>query len=119
MAGGIWMTRNNVIFCSLILALSLGPDVIAAQSDREPTADSQKNNKTDVSTTAKIRRALMHDKSLSTAAHNITIITQNGNVTLRGKVKSEDERQRVLGIAHEIAGDGSVTDALVAPVANQ
>jgi hyperosmotically inducible protein len=36
-----------------------------------PTADQQKNTRSDVEMTRQIRRALMADKSLSTYAHNI------------------------------------------------
>lgn len=51
--------------------------------------------RSDLDTTAAIRRAIVADKSLSTAAHNIKIFTENGIVTLRGAVNSEAERQSV------------------------
>src|SRR6185295_1225435 len=60
--------------------------------DRKPTAvtaDQQKNNKTDLETTRQIRKALVADKSLSTYAHNVKVVTQNGKVTLKGPVRSE------------------------------
>ena len=113
------MARNILPFCSLIAALSAGPSIIIAQTDQAPTADNQKNNKADVDTTARIRKALTHDKSLSTSAHNIKIVTQNGSVTLRGKVNSEDERQRVLAKAREVAGDANINDALIVAPTNQ
>ena len=43
----------------------------------------------------KIRKAVMDDKSLSTYAHNVKIIAQNGKVTLKGPVRSEDEKKMV------------------------
>jgi hypothetical protein len=67
-----------------MLALSSAPDPAIWQSDSVPTAGDQKNNKTDVALTAQIRRALMDDRGLSIAAHNVRIITRNGEVTLRG-----------------------------------
>jgi len=57
------------------------------------TADQQKNNLTDRELTQKIRKAVIADKSLSTYAHNVKIISQNGSVTLKGPVKSEDEKK--------------------------
>jgi osmotically-inducible protein OsmY len=63
--------------------------------------------------TQQIRRAVMQDKSLSTEAHNVKIITQNGTVTLRGEVKSEDEKRAIKQHAAEVAGDaGKVNDEL-------
>src|ERR1700730_9398748 len=56
----------------------------------EVTADQQKSNATDRELTRKIRRSIMEDKSLSTYAHNIKLISQNGAVTLKGPVKSDD-----------------------------
>jgi hyperosmotically inducible protein len=113
------MARNILPFCSLIVALSAGPAVIIAQTDQPPTADNQKNNRTDMDTTARIRKAITHDKSLSTSAHNIKIITQNGSVTLRGKVDSEDEKQRVVAKAREAAGEANINDALIVASAKQ
>ena len=42
--------------------------------------------------TRKIRRAVVKDSSLSMMAHNVKIISSNGNVTLRGPVKTEQEK---------------------------
>src|SRR5712691_4981551 len=50
------------------------------------TPGDQSNNKADLNLTQQIRKALMADKSLSTNAKNIKIITNNGAVTLRGPV---------------------------------
>lgn len=89
------------------------------QRDRnanEPTADQQKENTNDRQLTAQIRRAIVKDKSLSTTAHNVKIISQNGAVTLKGPVKSEEEKQTIESKATEIAGSGKVDNELqVAP----
>ncbi len=85
------------------------------QRDRninEPTADQQKNNRSDRDITQQIRKALMTDKSLSTYAHNVKIITQNGQVTLKGPVRSADEKQAVEAKATEVAGENKVTSEL-------
>jgi len=87
--------------------------------DREKgavTADQQKENATDRSLTQKIRSALMSDKSLSTYAHNVKVISQGGNVTLKGPVRSSEEKQSVEAKAVEIAGAGHVSNQMsVAP----
>src|SRR5437660_10821101 len=65
------------------------------------TADQQKENPADRDLTQRIRRALMQDKTLSTYAHNVKVVTQSGHVTLKGPVRSEDERKRVEAKAVE------------------
>ena len=67
----------------------------------------QNENKADVKTTADIRKAVV-DGKMSTDAQNVKIITQDGKVTLRGPVKSEDEKWQIEEIARRIAGDGNV-----------
>jgi hyperosmotically inducible periplasmic protein len=82
------------------------------QNANEPTADQQKDNRSDRDITQQIRKAIVKDKSLSTYAHNVKIITQNGQVTLKGPVRSDDEKQAVEAKASEIAGEGKVTSEL-------
>jgi osmotically-inducible protein OsmY len=62
--------------------------------------------------TQQIRKAIANDKSLSTYAHNVKVITQNGTVTLKGPVKSEEEKKAVEAKAAEIAGEQKVTSQL-------
>jgi osmotically-inducible protein OsmY len=76
------------------------------------TADQQKSNPDDRQLTQKIRKAVVADKSLSTYAHNVKIISQDGAVTLKGPVRSEEEKKAVLAKAEEVAGRGKVTDEL-------
>ena len=85
------------------------------QRDRDasqPTADQQKDNRSDRDITQQVRRAIEKDKSLSTYAHNVKIITQNGQVTLKGPVRSEEEKRAVEAKAAEVAGDSKVTSEL-------
>ena len=80
------------------------------------TADQQKENATDRDVTQKIRRALMEDKSLSSYAHNVKVITQGGQVTLKGPVRSDEEKQTIEAKAVAVAGAGHVTNQMsVAP----
>jgi osmotically-inducible protein OsmY len=78
----------------------------------EPTADQQKENRPDRDITRDIRRSIVRDKSLSTYAHNVKIISQNGMVTLKGPVRSEDEKAAIEAKAAEIAGKDKVTNQL-------
>lgn len=80
------------------------------------TADQQKESEGDREITAGIRKALMDNKELSTYAHNVKIITRNGIVTLKGPVRSQDEKKVVESQAAQIAGADKVKSALsVAP----
>ncbi len=64
----------------------------------------QNTSAADRNLTAKIRKALMADKSLSTSAHNVKIITQKGMVTLKGSVRSADEENSIVAKAADAAG---------------
>ena len=46
----------------------------------------------------------MADKSLSTYAHNVKIIAKDGSVTLKGPVRSEQEKQTIASKAESIVG---------------
>src|ERR1700736_6638850 len=67
----------------------------ANQNTEAPTADQQKMNPADRDLTKKIRMALHDDQTLSTYAHNIKIISQDGKVTLRGPVRSAEEKAAI------------------------
>jgi len=54
----------------------------------------------------------MADGSLSFTAKNVKIITQNGKVTLRGPVNSQEERNAIEAAARKIAGSGQVDNQL-------
>jgi osmotically-inducible protein OsmY len=85
------------------------------QRDRRPeqaTADQQKNNRADLEITQQIRKALTADKSLSTYAHNVKVITQGGKVTLKGPVRSADEKKAVELKAAEVAGAENITNQI-------
>jgi osmotically-inducible protein OsmY len=68
------------------------------------TADQQKENQSDRELARQIRRAIVQDKSLSTYAHNVKIVAQEGTVTLKGPVKSEEEKAAIEKKAAEVAG---------------
>ena len=86
------------------------------KNQTDPSADQQKMNPADRAVAQKIRKAIHEDKTLSTYAHNIKIITQDGKVTLRGPVRSEDEKSNLQAKAAEVAGQDNVTNQLeIAP----
>lgn len=103
--------RVSVVAVSLTGSLPLM--FAAGQGQTAPTADSQKNNEGDRKMTADIRKAVVGDNSLSTMGHNVKIITRNGQVTLRGHVKSDDEKQNIEAKAEQVAGKGNVHSMIV------
>ena len=85
----------------------------AAQSQSATSGAAQQSDQSgDLAITRNIRRAVIKDKSLSVDAHNVTIITKAGKVTLKGKVKSDAEKQTVESAATNVAGPGNVSDEL-------
>ena len=77
------------------------------ERDRNPdeaTADRQKMNAGDRKLTAQIRKSVIADKALSTYAHNVKIISQDGTVTLKGPVRSDDEVKSIMAKAVEVVG---------------
>ncbi|MFZ0318429.1 MAG: BON domain-containing protein [Candidatus Sulfotelmatobacter sp.] len=82
------------------------------RSANEPTADQQKMAQSDRDITQQIRKSIMSDKSLSTYGHNVKVITQNGMVTLKGPVRSEEEKKAVEDKAAQVAGTDKVTNEI-------
>ncbi len=82
------------------------------RSSETKTSFDQSNTKEDTQVTAAIRRAIMHEDSLSMTAKNVKIITENGVVTLRGPVKSETEKTKIAELAKASAGQAKVENQL-------
>ena len=83
--------------------------------DRDPnamTAGEQSTAKSDVELTREIRQAVVKDDSLSMLAHNVKIVAANGAVTLRGPVKTEQEKVAIASKAQAIAGPNKVDNQL-------
>jgi hyperosmotically inducible periplasmic protein len=80
------------------------------------TADQQKENKSDRQIAADIRRSITADKSLSSYARNVKIIARNGQVTLKGPVRTGEEKDAVAQKAAAVVGMDHVTNQVeVAP----
>lgn len=105
----------GVLICSTAVWAQNGSaaaDNSAQNKHHETTADQQHTGASDREITRKIRRALVHDKSLSMYGHNVKIVTLNGAVTLKGPVHSDEEKQTIETKAAEVAGKDQVTDEL-------
>jgi hyperosmotically inducible periplasmic protein len=76
------------------------------------TSGDQSNSSADLKITQAIRQALVKDGELSMTAKNIKVITENGQVTLRGPVKNVREKARVDQLAKSAAGGANVVDQL-------
>ena len=77
------------------------------------TSGDQGNTEADRELTRKVRRALTSNDQLSMTAKNIKIIATDGKVTLRGPVKTAEEREQVAALAQQaLAGGGLVENQL-------
>jgi hyperosmotically inducible protein len=113
---------GSLVFCASLMAMPVpryqypqqtAPDNTKKNKDQpNPTADQQKSNASDRAITQKIRKAVHDDASLSTYGHNIKIITQDGKVTLRGPVRSEEEKNNLQAKAVAVARAENVTNQL-------
>jgi osmotically-inducible protein OsmY len=88
------------------------PDNTAANKQQATTADQQKETPADRELAQKIRKSIVDDKSLSTYGHNVKVIVRNGIVSLKGPVKSEDEKKSIGAKAAEVAGADKVQNEL-------
>ena len=72
----------------------------------------QGTSASDMAITQAMRKAVVADKSLSTNAHNIKIVTKDGNLTLRGPVASEAERLAIVEKTKGLTGVNMVHNQL-------
>jgi hyperosmotically inducible protein len=94
-----------------------GPDnTKKSKHQASPTADQQQMTPADRALTQKIRKAIHRDKGLSRYGRNIKIFMQDGKVTLRGLVQSEQEKDNLQAKAAVAGGEENVINQLeVAP----
>jgi osmotically-inducible protein OsmY len=117
--------KRNLIILSCLGAISLA--VMAAddksqadntainerdRSHQTKTSGDQSNSAADLKITQAIRSALIKDGELSATAKNIKVITANGQVTLRGPVKSAKEKAKIDQLARSAAGGAQLVDQL-------
>lgn len=82
------------------------------RNDKTVTPQKQKSNRSDTKITAAIRKGIVNNKTLSTDAHNVKIITRKGAVTLRGPVENVAEKNEVQSIAEKTKGVTRVDNQL-------
>jgi hyperosmotically inducible periplasmic protein len=82
------------------------------RSGQTKTSGDQSNSPADLKTTSAIRRALMKDGGLSMTAKNIKIITADGLVTLRGPVKTAEEKTKIDQLATSAAPGAKIDNQL-------
>jgi len=116
-----------VLFVSALFFVTIPGACLAQQADntkinerdRSPnalTAGQQSETKEDREMTQNIRKAIIDDKSLSTNARNVKVITVGGMVTLKGPVGSEEEKRTIEAIAGRVAGKDKITSEIgIAP----
>jgi len=112
LSGAMIMTLAGASLSPMLFAQEKAVSTDRNSKANGPTADNQKNDKEDLQMVKKIRQAIVQDKSLSTAAHNVKVVVVHGQVTLRGPVRSDAEKQSVEAKAAEVAGAGKVTNEL-------
>jgi len=104
------ITRGNL---GLRTALAASTEEKSKGSEKTPpTASDQSENEADRKITQQIRQAVTKDDSLSTSAHNVKIITQDGKVTLRGTVKNDTEKKKIGEMAKKPSGVKNVENLL-------
>jgi hyperosmotically inducible periplasmic protein len=112
---------SNVVGCSKEgtdekVAQTPAPDNSAKnvrdRDDQTKTAGDQSENEADRTISQNIRKSLTSDDSLSTNAKNVKVITVDGKVTLRGPVKSDQEKAAIAAKAQQVAGVKNVDNQL-------
>lgn len=82
------------------------------RSGQTQTSGDQSNSPADLKITQNIRSALMKNDDLSMTAKNIKVITANGQVTLRGPVKTAQEKTKISQVARSAGGGAQIVDQL-------
>jgi hyperosmotically inducible periplasmic protein len=76
------------------------------------TPGDQGGSEADRTVTQQVRQGVVADDALSTTATNVKIITVDGVVTLRGPVKTAQEKATIAAIAQKVSGVKRVDNQL-------
>lgn len=82
------------------------------EQHKEMNSQDQGGSKADIQLTQKIRQEVVKIDSFSTDAKNVKIISLNGKVTLKGSVKSAEEKSKIEQIAMKIASKNKVSSEI-------
>jgi osmotically-inducible protein OsmY len=77
-----------------------------------PNATDTSNDKMDVDLQSRIRKAIVDDSTLSTAAKNVVVVVKSGAVTIRGTVPTVEEKSRIATLATGVAGVTNVDNQI-------
>ncbi len=89
-------------------AVGTSPQLFAAPPQEAPKADKS----ADSEMAAKVREALKQNQLPSAASSRIDVMVKDGNVTLSGTVKTQQESDQAQQVASGIAGNGKVTNSI-------
>ena len=89
-----------------------GNNKSAMNRDTGTTASDQPENEKDRKIIQDIRKSIVSDDSVSTSGKNVTVVSENGNVTLRGNVKDQSEKEKIASTAQRVAGVAKVDNQL-------
>jgi osmotically-inducible protein OsmY len=89
-----------------------GNNKLAMNKETGKTASDQPENETDRKIIQEIRKSIVSDDSLSTTGKNVTVVSENGNVTLRGNVKDQSEKEKIASTAQQVTGVAKVDNQL-------
>lgn len=121
-------------FCTFFLAASaaLSTVAVAQQPDntkinkrdqdmgtRQTTPQNSTTTKADLEVLRKIRRSITGETTLSTYAHNVKITVKNGAVTLRGPVRTSEEKVRIEELSKANGASSVVNELEIAPSENK
>ena len=117
--GGTYKNYMKRITLSLICISTLALSAVAQETrpdnsgknERDRSGD-QSNSSEDTKITADVRRAIVKDSSLTMTAKNVKVITAGGVVTLRGPVKSAEEKTKIEQLATAAAGGAKIDNQL-------
>lgn len=86
------------LFLTLVFCTSSAYAAIA------PTDIQMKESDARMELSLRLRAKIMSDEQLSTQAHNVSIITNEESITLKGKVATRAEKVKLENYARSLAG---------------
>lgn len=88
------------------------PDTSGGGAASSGSSDNASESDADKTVSSAVRRAIMEDSNLSTTAQNLKITTNNGVVTLRGTVNSQQEKDSIESKAKGVTGVTRINNQL-------
>jgi osmotically-inducible protein OsmY len=90
------------------------PQAVVERGHEDSTALDQGGHAADLAIAGKIKQAVADDDQLSFSARNVKISAEQGEVTLRGYVRSDTEKRVIAAYAQQVVGAGHVHNELEA-----